>query len=58
MLISIAYIIVRLRATSLALHRAKETLEQRVDERTGALSRANGELAQKLTSDDEQKRNC
>ncbi len=48
MLISIAYIIVRLRATSLALHRAKETLEQRVDERTGALSRANGELAREV----------
>jgi signal transduction histidine kinase/CheY-like chemotaxis protein len=48
MLACIAWIMLRLRSTTLALHRAKATLEQRVDERTGELSRANAELAREV----------
>jgi hypothetical protein len=48
MLLCIAFVMVRLRAATLALNRANETLEQRVVERTGELSQANAGLAREV----------
>jgi signal transduction histidine kinase/CheY-like chemotaxis protein/HPt (histidine-containing phosphotransfer) domain-containing protein len=48
MLLSIAFVMVRLRAATLALNRANENLEQRVALRTDELSRANAELGAKV----------
>ena len=48
MLVCIAWIMVRLRAATLAVKRANENLEQRVVERTGELSQANAELAREV----------
>jgi signal transduction histidine kinase/CheY-like chemotaxis protein len=48
LLLYVALVVLRLRRTALALNRANETLEQRVQERTQSLVRANAALGEEI----------